>query len=346
MWKLKGFQVDAFDPTIIVYNIWANSEIDLPSTMTDIGYGTALGFGSTAQTFDDSKEWRWNGTEWVEQTDGQQIEISADDIVYDNTSSGMTATNVQDAIDETHALDDMQDRALAELYGMDATQQLEILKNRACIITQMDIGGAKNTIDAQSFTSQTKNGITLTKNADDSFTISGTFTSRVTSYFTIDSVVGVESTVLAFDGGESGIYAYARNGNPASWLTSDGGVPITTGVPIPAQNVGASFDIAIMVNNSDGRFDNRVFDKTVRVMICKAADYNISPAFVPYAPTNRELYEMILALQSGRSVQSVNQISSLNSPLNLSRNDLNESLDTNFDLLDSIPEEEEGEEDV
>jgi hypothetical protein len=26
--------------------------------------------------------------------------------------------------------------------------------------------------------------------------------------------------------------------------------------------------------------------------------------FVPYAPTNRELYEMILALQSGRSVQS------------------------------------------
>ncbi len=59
-----------------------------------------------------------------------------------------------------------------------------------------------------------------------------------------------------------------------------------------------------MVNNSDGRFDDRVFDKTVRVMICTAADYAVSPAFVPYAPTNRELYEMILALQSGRSVQS------------------------------------------
>lgn len=28
-------------------------------------------------------------------------------------------------------------------------------------------------------------------------------------------------------------------------------------------------------------------------MICTAADYAISPAFVPYAPTNRELYDMI-----------------------------------------------------
>ena len=31
-------------------------------------------------------------------------------------------------------------------------------------------------------------------------------------------------------------------------------------------------------------------------------------SFQPYAPTNRELYEMILALQSGRSVQSVAQL--------------------------------------
>ena len=45
-------------------------------------------------------------------------------------------------------------------------------------------------------------------------------------------------------------------------------------------------------------------DENVNAMICTAADYAISPAYVPYAPTNRELYEMILAMQSGRSVQS------------------------------------------
>lgn len=39
------------------------------------------------------------------------------------------------------------------------------------------------------------------------------------------------------------------------------------------------------------------FDSDVDIMICTAADYNISSQFVPYAPTNRELYEMILALR-------------------------------------------------
>lgn len=191
------------------------------------------------------------------------------------------------------------DGIYADQQRQDAAEQ----QDRAALITQVD-GGAKNTIDASDFASQTKNGITLTKNTDDSFTITGTFTSHQTSFFTIDVIEGTAGTVLAFEGGENGIYAYARNGNPASWLTSSGGVPITTGVPIPDQNVGAQFDIAIMVNNADGKFDDRAFDKTVRIMICKASDYAISPAFVPYAPTNRELYEMILALQSGRSVQS------------------------------------------
>ena len=35
------------------------------------------------------------------------------------------------------------------------------------------------------------------------------------------------------------------------------------------------------------------------LMICTAADYDASSAYKPYAPTNRELYEMILAMQAG-----------------------------------------------
>lgn len=46
------------------------------------------------------------------------------------------------------------------------------------------------------------------------------------------------------------------------------------------------------------------FDADVDIMVCTSADYAISSQFVPYAPTNRELYEMILALQSGVSAQS------------------------------------------
>lgn len=35
------------------------------------------------------------------------------------------------------------------------------------------------------------------------------------------------------------------------------------------------------------------------MMLCLKSDYEASPAYVPHAPTNRELYEMILAMQNG-----------------------------------------------
>ena len=38
--------------------------------------------------------------------------------------------------------------------------------------------------------------------------------------------------------------------------------------------------------------DNLVF----KPMICTLENYVISPGYTPYAPSNRELYEMILAL--------------------------------------------------
>ena len=40
------------------------------------------------------------------------------------------------------------------------------------------------------------------------------------------------------------------------------------------------------------------FDWQFRLLICKAEDYAASDAFVPYTPTLRELYEMVLALQA------------------------------------------------
>lgn len=166
--------------------------------------------------------------------------------------------------------------------------------------------GAKNTLNVSSFTSQTAYGITLTRNSDDSFTITGTFTAHQNAFFTISTVTGVAGTVMLMDGGERGLYAYARNGNSSSWATSSGGVSITA--PIPSANVGDTFDIAIMLQNQNGDFDGRTFNKTVRVMICDASDYSISSAVKPYAPTNRELYEMILALQSGSTTQTVNSL--------------------------------------
>ena len=57
--------------------------------------------GSKAEVLENSKTYKLNSSNvWVEQKSG--LEISADYIVYDNTSSGLTATNVQDAIDDKY----------------------------------------------------------------------------------------------------------------------------------------------------------------------------------------------------------------------------------------------------
>ncbi len=46
----------------------------------------------------------------------------------------------------------------------------------------------------------------------------------------------------------------------------------------------------------DGAYSGAEIDAAVAAAF--AADYAVSTAFAPYAPTNCELYEMILAMQS------------------------------------------------
>ena len=426
MWKLKGYTVDAFEQTQVVYNIWANTRNDLPSTITDVGYGTALGFGSTAQTFDDSKEWRWNGTQWVEQTNGSGGgggASSADQVSYDNTDSGLTATNVQDAIDELKDTDDTQDNALTELSEENDNQQLEI---DYAINT-----GSKN-LFPNIAVSQTVGGVTFTVNDDGTITVNGTKTNN--DWFIL-------SENNSFD---AGTYTLS-DGLPED--TTDCRLIITTGTSLGTAIMGtetnrrthtktfttAQTGLYYAIRIASGKTVNNL---TFKPMIRRAEITDST--YVPYAPTNRGLYETgqqqairyedsgIIRLNqlswsqtsSGTGMwiadcyttQSIDTIVSViitsfsalkpsevttiftyvpssvsgmhtvrlicdrnltgissnptlnlrvfgygyqttstrtlsvNSPmtLNLNRNEL----DTNFDLIDSIPEEEEGEEDV
>lgn len=128
-----------------------------------------LVYGSTAQVISTGRTYILNGSnQWIIQPQSGGGASSADQVSYDNTSSGMNATNVQDAIDETHSLDDMQDRALAELYAENTNQQLEInyaintgsknkLNNSATTITQSN---ATLTVNPDGTVSVTTNGAT------------------------------------------------------------------------------------------------------------------------------------------------------------------------------------------
>lgn len=59
-------------------------------------------------------------------------------------------------------------------------------------------------------------------------------------------------------------------------------------------NANAKMQIVVYRGNS-------VNDLTFSPMLCTAEDYAISPEFVPYAPSNRELYKMVLALQNAQN---------------------------------------------
>lgn len=339
---------------------------------------------------------------------------SADQVSYDNTDSGLTATNVQDAIDEIKDLDDMQDRALAELYGMDANQQLEI---NYAINT-----GVKNLLKITA-SSGTLNTATIDIADDGSLHITGQPTANGAYVISseIELVIPENSYILS-------VGAEAGNTKMALSLRIKGTTQYVDLYRAESRIIPeGTYDRAHIYLYSDTDYDTTVYPMIRRAEIT-------DDSYAPYAPTNRELYEAKITLEdvfgtgqlipdnadldaytiigkyfggnsAGNTVLHlpvengsftfslevrqatpsmtyqylrvcrladdpyiycrrrynswgswyrftgetvVTSTQSLNSPitLNLNRNDLNESLDTNFDLIDSIPEEEEGEEDV
>lgn len=434
---LASFEADdtSIFPNVVQYKV--DPTTHLPTG--EIDYTIAR--GSVLYCLSNSKTYKLNSSgQWVEQKSGQEIEISADDIVYDNTDSGLTATNVQDAIDELKDNDDMQDRALAELYGEDANQQLEI---NYAINT-----GSKNVLKITGST-QTISGITFTVNEDQTITVNGTATSTATF------VVTNNATAIQIPDGQYILSGCPSGGGNSTYdlrwylySTGSSAYDYGSGASISKTGNTTTSNIAIIIRSGQ-TVNNLTFKPMVR------STQVANGTFQPYAPTNRELYEISqtkadkgtfdltiagsplvaseysyscivtgdivticvriilaeeLAVNTSRNLffipspyyppvpcagagyadgkvrtfwvnqygtikirideaipaganlnanfcysyktgnwttVTANQLQSLNSPLtlNLNRNDLNEQLDTNFDLIDSIPEEEEGEED-
>ena len=71
---------------------------------------------------------------------------------------------------------------------------------------------------------------------------------------------------------------------------------------------GGSATINWACTNNDVRIvalANKTFNNVVvKPMICSTDDWALTTTFVPYAPTNRELYEMIVALGGAKSAKS------------------------------------------
>ena len=145
--------------------------------------------------------------------------------------------------------------------------------------------GAKNIL-YKSIPTYTYGGITLTANADGSITVNGTSTELVE--FKIGTVhlnVGNYHLSGCYGTGSSSTYALRIYG---SQLISDYG----NGVDFSVQTE-TDRDVYIVIATNI-TFTNAVF----KPMVCTAEDYAISTEFVPYAPSNRELYEAIAPMQA------------------------------------------------
>lgn len=156
-------------------------------------------------------------------------------------------------------------------------------------IGELADAGTKNLLKVNKPTT-TVNGITFTVNDDSSITINGTATGgnavfTITDGWSIPTEVGKKYTASLLSG-TADVYMPIYN---TSWV---------------GPNVVGSTDFT--ENSTGGRLaritvkDGTVVDNlTVYPMVCFTEIYQASSAFVPYAPSNYELYKMILALQNG-----------------------------------------------
>ena len=156
--------------------------------------------------------------------------------------------------------------------------------------------GAKNVLKIPKATQETTAGATFVSDGKNAITISGTVGdpwgtwSFIGSYSNKDTIIdctnGNYVVAVISETENINLLAYDYSGSTRKTLFSFSG----SGTAVFSGNI-TNIQLAAKTGTFSG--------EKVKIMICTGTDYAISQAFSPYAPTMRELYEMILALQNG-----------------------------------------------
>ena len=219
--------------------------------------------------------------------DGEELDACIDEVVAARGSEASLSARLAAIVGDFEADQQRQETEIGVVAAMGAKNMLK----------QNNDAGYTLTTHGRTFEVLADGGIKITGDTPDSsyadFYVSGTWGGR-------DAILNAsgENCILSFDCADplqtQNLYIRAvdrRTGSTASTATArlrqeaEFNFPVTT-VLITVQ--------PSVVLPSDGI--------TVYPMIRKAAIKD--PAFSPYAPTNRELYEMILALQAGVSAHA------------------------------------------
>jgi hypothetical protein len=210
----------------------------------------------------------------------------------DNFAGGVGGdTYTKSEIDEmlTEKVDAEEGKGLSTNDYTD-TEKSRVASSTAGVTALEQMNGKKNWINVN-VTSQTVSTLDFTVNADNTILVNGSKPSSSVSLTINDAVQLPQGDYVLLDG--SGVSSSILNvtlfRNTSTWT----GTTATNGRFEFTANGTDTYYCRIYVNTAA---DNVVF----KPMIIPKAAYDAGfTDYQPYAPTNRELYEMILSLQSG-----------------------------------------------
>lgn len=259
-------QADAYtsgDSTIHIRgHVLCDTAADLPATT--FFSGLTLDAGSTARDISTAARYMLNSSgQWILQRSADIAALVADISQIEDQLQDTTA-------DAAWAKDQIDD------YIMPA---LSSLIDR----------GAKNALDLSSAQTTTDNGVTFTLNSDYSITITGAAIAPNNGWFVVP--VTVPDGVYMFSGmpADGGTTSYRQEIRAAPRGSVIGINDSQSGNQITISSGGATIYYHIRAA-SGYNFGTGV---TVNPMLSQPKQYVISDAYVPFSPTNRQLYELI-----------------------------------------------------
>lgn len=158
---------------------------------------------------------------------------------------------------------------------------------QSAVLARVINTGAKNMLNVFTAPAQTQpiNGITWTVNSDGTVTANGTASANSWFYLTANPAnisFGVETILTGCPSGGSATTWEIQCSQVGSSTRSDYGEGTT-------QPDDYSYRyVACCVRNGQN-----VTNLTFKPMVCAKIAYDITPQFVPYSPTNAELYQML-----------------------------------------------------
>lgn len=201
--------------------------------------------------------------------------------------------NIEDELDtKQDIISDLSEIRSGAAAGATAVQQTAFETDQARQETEIGVvanAGAKNLFKIRDPLTSTRNNVTFVVNADGTVDVSttseGASAQTDITIGTVDTYAGVTYKLTGCPSGVTGLCAWGSGGTGGVTDTGSGALltPTADGSRSPFVRV----------------YNGAVITTPVKFYPMIRRAEITDDTFVPYAPTNRELYEMILALQSG-----------------------------------------------